>query len=349
MKPTQKREKGILPLAGRIEAWARLQVMSGALTQGERLPTADAMAQRFDANVNTVRAALSRLEADGLIDIRHGKGAFVSASLDPVRSAAVRDFLSDTIVRGDALDLRPEEIATLLWAEGDAGSKGRQFWLVDNDHPYRSMFVEYLEKALKAKVRVLDYDTLNSEDGRTVTFAEHDVVMTRFRFLGELRARFSDSGAAFFPLRTQLNANGMFELATYPDSSRVGCICINDALARSLGQAILRHDMMFEQDFASLDDPAGIQALCERSDVIATSCAGLAGLKEIYGEYGLPKPTVLLVYEIDPESLAMIVARLEGPGKTTRQSDADTLASWTRAQAGAAPSMPPVRFRAGKK
>ncbi|MGA8112550.1 MAG: FCD domain-containing protein [Actinocatenispora sp.] len=54
------------------------------LGAGQRLPSARALAERFAVATPTVREALRRLQATGAVELRHGSGVYVSASLDRV-------------------------------------------------------------------------------------------------------------------------------------------------------------------------------------------------------------------------------------------------------------------------
>lgn len=56
-------------LAGRIR--------EGALTPGEKLPTEAAIMEEFGVSRTVVREAISRLQAAGLVETRHGVGTFV--------------------------------------------------------------------------------------------------------------------------------------------------------------------------------------------------------------------------------------------------------------------------------
>lgn len=60
-------------LAGQIVDLIRDQ----NLKPGDRLPTARALATTFEVATPTVREALTRLQATGVIDIRHGSGIYV--------------------------------------------------------------------------------------------------------------------------------------------------------------------------------------------------------------------------------------------------------------------------------
>jgi len=59
-------------ILGRIE--------SGALREGERLPSEEQLAARFRVSVGTLQKALARLAHSGLISREHGRGTFVSGS-----------------------------------------------------------------------------------------------------------------------------------------------------------------------------------------------------------------------------------------------------------------------------
>ena len=52
-------------------------IASGDLKAGERLPTMKELAQTFAVATPTIREALRRLQATGVIDIRHGSGIYV--------------------------------------------------------------------------------------------------------------------------------------------------------------------------------------------------------------------------------------------------------------------------------
>jgi DNA-binding transcriptional regulator YhcF (GntR family) len=52
-------------------------IRSGALGPGDRLPPLRELAEELGVNPNTLRAVYARLEADGLIETRHGSGTYV--------------------------------------------------------------------------------------------------------------------------------------------------------------------------------------------------------------------------------------------------------------------------------
>src|SRR5688572_27596629 len=55
-------------------------VETGALRPGEQLPGMRPLAEELVINPNTVARAYRELEREGVIELRHGAGAFVSAN-----------------------------------------------------------------------------------------------------------------------------------------------------------------------------------------------------------------------------------------------------------------------------
>lgn len=71
-------------------------IVEGEFKEGQKLPTEQVLAQRFQTSRPTVREALARLRADGIIVTRHGSGTTVARRPDPdVRRFAPLETLSD--------------------------------------------------------------------------------------------------------------------------------------------------------------------------------------------------------------------------------------------------------------
>ena len=65
-----------------VEALTR-QIRGGELTPGQTLPTEAAIMEAFNVSRTVVREAISRLQAAGLAETRHGIGTFVLAPIAP--------------------------------------------------------------------------------------------------------------------------------------------------------------------------------------------------------------------------------------------------------------------------
>src|SRR5215470_1150654 len=57
-------------------------VETGALRPGDQLPTIRALAQELVMNSNTVVRAYRELEHEGIVELRHGLGAFITDTVE---------------------------------------------------------------------------------------------------------------------------------------------------------------------------------------------------------------------------------------------------------------------------
>ena len=92
----------------------------GALRPGEQLPALRRVAEDLVINPNTVAKAYRELEHDGVIELRQGAGAFVSATASVGRVARVRSaqpVLQAALEQLAASGLTPEEMRRLFEAE----------------------------------------------------------------------------------------------------------------------------------------------------------------------------------------------------------------------------------------
>jgi len=96
-------------------------IATGALRPGDQLPGIRPLAEELVVNPNTVAKAYRELEHEGVIELRHGAGAFVAAGArgrklsDKVRLA--QPIVSGAIDKLRAKGLSDEEIRRLFEAE----------------------------------------------------------------------------------------------------------------------------------------------------------------------------------------------------------------------------------------
>ena len=96
-------------------------IETGALRPGEQLPGIRPLAEELVINPNTVAKAYRELEHEGVIELRHGAGAFVSGNArgrkaaDKLRTA--QPIVAAAVERLRARGLTDEEIRRLFEAE----------------------------------------------------------------------------------------------------------------------------------------------------------------------------------------------------------------------------------------
>ncbi len=114
--------RGDVPIGVQLDWGIRAAISSGRLRPGERLPALRDLAAELRVSHNTLRAAVARLESEGILESRHGSGTFVAARAATGERHAP---LVDEVVRwaGDA-GLTPRELAAALYV-ADPGSAER--------------------------------------------------------------------------------------------------------------------------------------------------------------------------------------------------------------------------------
>jgi GntR family transcriptional regulator len=107
-------------------------IETGALRPGEQLPGIRPLSEELVMNPNTVAKAYRELEHEGIIELRHGSGAFVAQNprarklADSLRAA--QSLVASTVERLRARGVSDEEIRRFFEAElaGVSRSGGRR-------------------------------------------------------------------------------------------------------------------------------------------------------------------------------------------------------------------------------
>jgi GntR family transcriptional regulator len=87
-------------------------VETGALREGDQLPTIRKLAEELVMNPNTVARAYRELEHEGVLEVKHGSGAFIKESAEG-RAGVIRkaqSVMQSTIERLLLLGLRDDEL-----------------------------------------------------------------------------------------------------------------------------------------------------------------------------------------------------------------------------------------------
>jgi GntR family transcriptional regulator len=84
-----------VPLHAQVEEVLRHSIRDGALSPGSRLPTEDELIARYSVSRTTVRTAVQSLVAQGLVEIRRGKGTFVIEPIITQELTALTGFVED--------------------------------------------------------------------------------------------------------------------------------------------------------------------------------------------------------------------------------------------------------------
>jgi GntR family transcriptional regulator len=96
-------------------------IETGALRAGDQLPGIRPLAEELVINANTVAKAYRELEHEGVIELRHGAGAFVAGSAGARKAAdrfrGAQPVVASAVERLRARGLSDDEIRRLFEAE----------------------------------------------------------------------------------------------------------------------------------------------------------------------------------------------------------------------------------------
>jgi GntR family transcriptional regulator len=105
-----------VPLYVQLMEQVKHAVEIGALRPGDQLPTIRALAQELVMNSNTVVRAYRELEHEGIVELRHGLGAFISSSVS-ARGKVMRqaqNIVESAIERLQSLGVTEQEMRRLF-------------------------------------------------------------------------------------------------------------------------------------------------------------------------------------------------------------------------------------------
>jgi len=110
-----------VPIYLQLMEQVKHSIETGALRPGEQLPGIRPLAEELVINPNTVAKAYRELEHEGIIELRHGAGAFVSAGASARqqtgRLRAAQATVAGTVERLRARGVTDDEIRRLFEAE----------------------------------------------------------------------------------------------------------------------------------------------------------------------------------------------------------------------------------------
>jgi GntR family transcriptional regulator len=105
-----------IPLYLQLMEQVKHAVETGALRSGDQLPTIRKLAEDLVMNPNTVARAYRELEHEGIIELKHGSGAFIGESLawKTRVTKKVQAVVQSTVERLAAAGLAEDEIRRLV-------------------------------------------------------------------------------------------------------------------------------------------------------------------------------------------------------------------------------------------
>jgi len=108
-----------VPLYLQLIEQVKHAIETGVLRAGDQLPSVRQIAEELLINPNTVAHAYRELEHEGIVDLKHGSGAYIRESVvERTRlMQKARSVVRSSLDRLDSIDLSEDEIRRLVESE----------------------------------------------------------------------------------------------------------------------------------------------------------------------------------------------------------------------------------------
>ncbi len=110
-----------IPVYRQMMDQVKYYVASGTLLPGDQLPSIRELAQQLSVNPTTVAKTYSELEHEAVIEMRHGRGAFVAEATtrlsDREREKALRRLARQLAIEASQMGAPDEQVLRVLQQE----------------------------------------------------------------------------------------------------------------------------------------------------------------------------------------------------------------------------------------
>jgi DNA-binding transcriptional regulator YhcF (GntR family) len=315
-----------IPLYLQLKDQIKYYISTGALQMQEQLPPFKVLAKDLGINFQTVRQAYQELANEGLAEIKHGEGTFITLQnlrnqketsqqnsdensvaqfTDELRKLADR-FLQNGLDFAEAKNIankvfdeieRGNSLPTVIFAECNQFQIKEISFLLEKELliPVKPMLVEELSRKLPDLI----------SEGK-----EMNVVTTGFH-VNEVRNSVGDLPINIDVLITNLNPETRRQLESYGEKASYSFIC-RDRESAVLYKDLLKAELGYQQinlTACTLDETEKVKTILNSSDVVLVSPPVFEEVRKL----APPEKAVFNVFErVDPMSLKVVKDRILG-------------------------------------
>lgn len=299
-----------ITVAAEIAGFIKCQLLTGRYVIGEKLPTAGELAQRFDVDPNTARAAYARLKAEGLIESTRGKGTFVKADIQQRHSSRLSELVQNAIREARTLGLSTEELATVIWLQKRFSAGQPRIWYVDNDFPYFEAIRLRIEKLAGSDTTGCALGRLNDWIEKGAGPTERDLVVTSKFNSKKVAESLNEPKPAIVSIAPRFSPNTIERLSELDPDITLGVVCVDRIFADISGKVIERNGIAAPQIRGNSNDLSTLPPIFSGADAITISTVALSRLEA--AQVDLPdKPIVPFHYEMTEDCENAVMNEVE--------------------------------------
>ena len=295
-----------ITVAAEIAGFIKCQLLTGRYTVGEKLPTAGELAQRFDVDPNTARAAYARLKAEGLVESTRGKGTFVKADIQQRQSSRLSELVGNAIREARSLGLSTEELATVIWLQKRFSAGQPRIWYIDNDFPYFEAIRQRIEELTGSDTLGCALSGLTDRIEEGAGPADGDLVVTSKFNSKKVLEFLPEPKPVVVPIAPRFSPDTIARLSELDSEITLGVVCVDQIFADISGKVIERSGISAPQVRGHSNDPSTLPSIFSDADAITISTVALSRLKA--ARVDLPdKPIVPFHYELTEDCESAVV------------------------------------------
>ena len=286
-----------ITVAAEIAGFIKCQLLTGRYTIGDKLPTAGELAQRFEVDPNTARAAYARLKAEGLIESTRGKGTFVKAEIRQRHSSRLGELVRNAIREAHSLGLSTEELATVIWLQKRFSADRPRIWYVDNEFPYFEAIRHRIEVLTGGETLGRTLSGLKEQIAEGAGPTEKDLVVTSKFNSKKVAGYLHAPKPAIVPIAPRFSPDTIERLSEMDPEITLGVVCVDRIFADISGKVIERSGISAPQVRGHSNDLSTLPHVFSDADAITISTVASSRLKA--ARVDLPdKPIVPFHYEM---------------------------------------------------
>lgn len=313
-----------IPLYLQLKDQIKYYISTGSMAAKEQLPPVKVLAKQLGINFLTVRKAYQELENEGLAEIKHGEGTFIS--LSNLRKNVALNRLTDPLDFGNRFAKEFRNLVEEYSRQGFELDEAKEITqkvfgeiLRDNSLP-TIIFTEcnefqikeiskLLEKELQIEVKPMLIGDLKPKLAILVQEGKEINVITTGFHVNEVRNSVGSLPVQIDVLITNLNPETRRELQNVGETARFGFIC-RDQESAVLYKDLLKAELGFNHlnlESCTILEIDKVHRILETADVILTSPPVFEEVRKL----ALSNKLVLNLFErVDPMSLKVTKDRI---------------------------------------
>jgi len=326
-------KKNKVPLYLQLRDQIMYYISTGSLAVHEQLPPVKVLAKTLNINFQTVRKAYKELANNGLLDIKHGEGTFISLTNSSVRRTTtlnrngtssqpdiqsrfadsseelIEQYLREGLDLADAktiLDKALAEIELSRVAPLIVFAECNQFQI--------KQISEILEKELKLPVKPMRITDLEKQIPLLIDNGRRINIVTTGFHVNEVRNAVGNMPIQIDILITNLNPEIRRQLERVGEKGKYSFIC-RDKESAILYKDLLKAELGYEQihlTSCTLSETEKVRNILNSSDVLLSAPSVYEEVRKL----APPEKAVYNVFErVDPMSLKVVKDRILDDGK----------------------------------